>query len=246
MADFNSGKKVRTRNTSGTKLAENLGGAGKEFLATEVPTLRDVLRKGILIQEEKMLEEGGGRKNYPVRDMIDDLVTAVYLQWEISNKKFKHPVVSERKPMVNRLKNAWEKINLIALKKETKKMVISIWESKLDRLFDITFCQCPITLCSDTPNPPCKEDCKLEAHIKCACTLPQKIPVLELSWLKSQREKIGTKSKQQMISADKKETEKQNKAERRKQKDQNLLDIQKEKNKIVIESQFTKVDITGK
>ena len=208
MADSKNNKKVGTRNTSGTKLAEYLGGAGREFLPSEVPTLRDVLRKGILIQENKMLEEGGERKNFPVREMIEELVTDVYNQWEKSNIKFKSPVVSDRKPMVMRLENAWKKVNLIPLKKETKPNVVKIWESKLDRLFDITFCQCPITLCSDTAQPPCKDDCKAEAHIQCSCTKEQKLLVLELAWLKSQREKAGSKSKQKMISEDKEETPK--------------------------------------
>ena len=51
--------------------------------------------KGLLIQEEKMLQEGGGRKNYSVRDMIEELVTANYAQWAKSNVKFKPPVVAD-------------------------------------------------------------------------------------------------------------------------------------------------------
>ena len=57
----------RTRHGSNTKLADYLGGAVLDFLHTEVATLRDVLRKGLLIKEETMLEEGGGRKNYSAR-----------------------------------------------------------------------------------------------------------------------------------------------------------------------------------
>ena len=111
--------KKRTWHSSNTKLAEYLGGAGLEFLPTEVPTLRDVLRKGVLIQEEKMLTDGGDRKNYPVKEMIDELVTAIYAQWTKSNVKFKPPVVSNRKALISRLENAWEKVSAIVLKKET-------------------------------------------------------------------------------------------------------------------------------
>ena len=41
---------AKTRLASSTKLANYLG-AGKDFDSSEVPTLRDVLRKGILLQE---------------------------------------------------------------------------------------------------------------------------------------------------------------------------------------------------
>ena len=137
--------KKRTRHSSSTRLAEYLG-PGTELLSTEVPTLRDILRKGLLIQEEKMLSQGGDRKNYPVRQMIEELATVLYSQWEKSNYKFTTPVVSDRKNVVRRLMSAWEKINSIALKKETKQSAVSLWESKLDKLFDITICQCSITL----------------------------------------------------------------------------------------------------
>ena len=65
-----------------------------------------------------MLEEGGGRKNYCVRDMIEELVTAIYAQWAKSNVKFKLPVVADRKPLVNKLIKAWEKVTEIAHKQE--------------------------------------------------------------------------------------------------------------------------------
>ena len=170
-----------------------LGGAGLHFLHTEVPTLRDILRKRLLIQEKKMLVEGGGRKNYSVREMIEEQLTAIYAQWAKSNVKFKPPVVAERKPLVNKLIKAWDKVTDIALKKETKANVVSIWESKLE----------------DSDQPPCKEDCTKQAHIDCSCEDAQKVPVLDLAWLKGQREKTGSKSKYQIKNADVKETEKQ-------------------------------------
>ena len=66
---MSSTNKKRTRHSSSTKLSEYLG-PGAELLPTEVPTPRDILRKGILIQEEKMLSEGGERKNFPINQMI--------------------------------------------------------------------------------------------------------------------------------------------------------------------------------
>ena len=49
-----SGRKgTKTRHQSGTAFKEYIGGA-KDFLVTEAPTLRDVIQKGLLIQEERM------------------------------------------------------------------------------------------------------------------------------------------------------------------------------------------------
>ena len=241
-----STNKKRTRHSSSTKLAEYLG-AGVELLPTEVPTLRDVLRKGLLIQEEKMLLEGGGRKNYPVKDMIVELTTVVYSQWEKSNFKFKPPVLSDKKVVVKRLQYAWEKVNAIALKKETKPSVVNVWEAKLDNLFDITLCQCPITLCDDTPHPPCKTECKAEAHISCTCTAPQKLPLLDLAWVKGQRDKIGSKSKHQLYKADLVETMQQEKTAKRKHDDSEALLYQKKKAEEEEERIFsTVVDMPGK
>ena len=208
--------KKRTRHSSGTALAEYLGGAGCDFLPTEVPTLRDVLRKGLLIQETKMLEDGGDRKNYPVKPMIEELVKSIYLQWYKANAKFIPPVVRSAPTLVKRLLEAWEKVTAIALKKETKQKTVASWESKLDKLFDITVCQCPITLCENSSAPPCKKDCKAEAHIICNCEKSVKVPVLDLVWLKGQREKTGSRSTHLIGGPDMAETEKQKKAAKRK------------------------------
>ena len=88
MASTSSEKRVRTRQSSGTKPSDYLGGPGIDFTPSEVPTLRDVLFKGILIQENKMLMEGGERKSFPVKDMIRELASSIYCQWYKSNAKF--------------------------------------------------------------------------------------------------------------------------------------------------------------
>ena len=63
---------VKTRHSSGTKLIEYLG-TGKDFLSSELPTLRDVLRLGIKYQEEKLCVEETTRFNYPVKELAKDL-----------------------------------------------------------------------------------------------------------------------------------------------------------------------------
>ena len=225
---MSSANKKRTRHSSSTKLSEYLG-PGAELLPTEVPTLRDILRKGILIQEEKMLSEGGERKNFPINQMIEELTTSLYSQWEKSNFKFKPPVVSEIINVVRRLTKAWEKFTAISQRKETKESVVSTWESKLDILFDITICHCPITLCEETDSPPCQEGCGAAAHISCNCPAQVKLPVSDLAWLKGQREKIGSKSKYQIKDADIKYTKEVEKTAKRKFQDREALISQKQR-----------------
>ena len=60
-----TGKVMKTRHTSGSKMSEYRG-PGKELLATDVPTLRAALRKALLIQEEFILREEVDRRNIDV------------------------------------------------------------------------------------------------------------------------------------------------------------------------------------
>ena len=56
----------------------------------------------------------------------------------------------------------------------------------LDRLLDIVHCQCVILLCCE-PNSGCANPslCKVKAHTMCSCSRAEKVPVLELEWLRS-------------------------------------------------------------
>ena len=103
--------------------------------------------------------------------------------------------------MVSKLNTAWEKIGLIARGK-AKKVDKEVWEPKLDRLLDLTVCQCKIVLC-DNPSKGCvKGTNECMGHITCDCPKELKLPVLELKWLFYQREKKGEKSLLGMVSAD--------------------------------------------
>ena len=79
--------KPRTRKGSSTHLSEWIG-CGVKLLATEVPTVRSVLRQGILLQEEALLEHELRRNLYPVGDSVKDLAPLILEQWRKSNSKF--------------------------------------------------------------------------------------------------------------------------------------------------------------
>ena len=111
--------KKKPRHSSGSSMSSYLG-PGKELIQTEVPTLRAVLRKAILIQEEHMFQEGGDRRNLPVKEMIEQVVPFVIGQWHLANSKFIPPVIIENRFLKIKLVEAWEKIRMIALGKASK------------------------------------------------------------------------------------------------------------------------------
>ena len=219
MTDDTPGKR-KTRNDSGSKLTDYLG-PGKEFLPTEVPTLRGVLRKALLIQEEHILDFCGDRRSLSVADLMIKVADSVIEQWQISNNQLAPPVIVTKKALRLRLKTAWENIGLIARGRANNSVKMK-WEAKLDKLLDLTVCQCRIVLCS-SPDSPCQggKNCDMPGggHISCSCSREVKLPVLELEWVYHQRAKVGEVSAMAMVGVDVVETMRQEKAQRRKERD---------------------------
>ena len=90
-----------------------------------------------------------------------------------------------------------------------------MWESKLDKLLDLTVFQCSIMLC-DNPSKGCvKGTSECMGHISCGCPKELKLPVLELKWLFYQRQKEGERSMLGMVLTDWSETHRQVKSEKR-------------------------------
>ena len=203
---------MRTRHQSGSKLTE-LVGPGKEFIQSEVPTLRAVIQKGILIKEELLVKQD--KKDIHVSEVAVKLVPMIVAQWQKSNAKFCPPVTIQDISIKQKVRGR--------AKKGEKEKVSEL----LDRLFDITTCNHIILLCEEADSQ-CKDPktCQTKAHIKCDCARENKVPIMELQWLAVQRAKREEKSKMMMTNNDKDETERQRKAEKRK-KDQ----IEAEENK---------------
>ena len=175
----------KTRNASGSKLADYLG-AGQELVASEVPTLRGALRKALLVQEHFTLECEVDKRNLPVKELMTITAKSVIDQWLKANHMFKVPVIKSETTLVRQLTTAWEKCMEIARGKANKP-TRDLLEGKLDRLLDITVCRCPITLCSDTDSPCQNKVCKMPGggHINCTCAKEIKLPLLDLAWLQS-------------------------------------------------------------
>ena len=202
------GPKPKTRHASGSKMSDLLG-PGKEFTLSELPTLREVLRYGIWLR----LENTEDQRNYTNKEMAKDIVKKVLEQWARANNQFKNPVILSEKTLCDKVVSLWDKAFRLANDKMTAAVELKKIYSGLDRLFDITKCCCSIMTCQETTN--CS-GCPSQFHINCDCSKEQKIPVLELGFIRAQREKIGTFSTMMIANRDVKETKKQNKTAERK------------------------------
>ena len=205
----------RTRQKSSCKMSTYVG-VGKDFSMADVPTNRAVIQRGLLLKEEKEAE-GLYAKNYPVKAMSRELAPLVEAQWLKANAKFVHPVTNGRRRLEERIEGLWNRVLAVAQGRGKAVERASVLEN-LDRLFDIVHCSHAIFLCLE-PGSDCtdmKRGCEIGAHIKCSCPKDQKVPVLDLQWLRSQRDKRGEKGGMQMSLVDQVETKKQRRTEENK------------------------------
>ena len=201
----------------------SLVGPGKNFLPSDVPTLRAVLQKGILIQEQNLIKQEKNRNQLSINDLCELLAYEVQDQWRKSNEQFIEPVTVSQKSLKNRLKTYWK--NAVDVANEcSSKVVKDNLLQKLDRLLDITSCRHQIVLC-DSPDIKCT-GCKFKSHVV-NCNCKNKIPTLELNWLYFQRMKCSEKSQLQIASMDKVENKRQQKREARKQLEEQRVKKQK-------------------
>jgi hypothetical protein len=191
-------------------------GAAKKFALADVPTNRAVIRMGLQLKEEKALQgvtDNKQQSNYPIKEMAKELVMLVEAQWQKANAKFVPPVTISKKQMEDKILVLWNKVLGLAQGRGKTAENYKIQES-LDQLFDIVKCKHTIILCRE-PFSCCSDaKCKLGAHISkdCKCPKDQKVPILDLEWLRSQRDKKEEKGGMQMSAADHVDTKKQNKA----------------------------------
>jgi hypothetical protein len=209
----------KTRHEASTKLSDYLG-KGKEMSQTELPTLRDCFQYGIFLRETNM--DFMNHITHDTRVMAKEILNGIRERWERASAKFKPPVTATDKTIENKLVTLWDKASKIAWKHLTSAKEINNFEENLDKLFDITKCKCPIVNCEDVTCTGChcgEKDCTgcpkpgtsslVPCHIICKCPADQKLPLIELSFIRAQREKVGEKSAAMIGNADKKESKKQ-------------------------------------
>ena len=67
---------VKTRRRSASKLSEFVGPA-KEVLPSEVPTLRAIIQRGLLVRDRLLLEQGSAKTEIHTKDIIAELVPLI-------------------------------------------------------------------------------------------------------------------------------------------------------------------------
>ena len=77
----------RTRHSSGTKLGDFLGGA-RPLIQTECPTMGDVLRQALHLQEQELLVKEKDRRLYPIKEVMADILPMIKAQWHTANAQF--------------------------------------------------------------------------------------------------------------------------------------------------------------
>jgi hypothetical protein len=128
------------------------------------------------------------RRNYSNDELIADVVTELLDRWSSANPKFIEPIINSKVRIKTKLKAVWDQANKVSAGRarlEEKERFLN----KLDRLLDILTCKCEIKSCADVG---CSSACVSEAHIDCTCSKDAKIPVIELAFIKGQREKVGS------------------------------------------------------
>ena len=229
----------RTRNETFTKMSKYLG-KGKEISQKELPTLRDCLLFGILLKETHE-----NYKNKSSKELCKEVLVQIRQRWTKANFKFQPPVTALDMTIRDRLVKFWEKASKIAWKhvNPASKKEAAKFEIQLDKLFDITKCKCPMYTCEASEvhctgchceEPDCagcpKEVVALPpCHIVCKCPPQQKIPVLELPFVKALREKVEEKSAAMIVNVDYKESTKQFKEARKREQYRKIKDAKEKK-----------------
>ena len=65
-------------------MLSDLVGPGKGFLTSEVSTLRSIIQKGIMMQEERLVGEDVQGKHYPVAELAKDIAPLALASFNIS------------------------------------------------------------------------------------------------------------------------------------------------------------------
>jgi len=216
----------KTRESLNTKLSVYLGGPRK-FMRTEFPTLCDSLQRCLDLQQDQILTHEKDPCNVTIQEIFSEVAIEIAIRWSTSNREFKEPVVCGRKAIEQRLSRAWATFSEIARGKALK-ATKEEWETRLDKLLDISVCRCRIVLCGEDDAPCNVETCDAQAHYLCKCDSKLRLPKKELIWIKAQREKEGSVSSMQEFQLDAEETAKLRKKDLRKSVDQARLERQRE------------------
>ena len=164
-------KQLRTRNKSGS-LISKLVGSGQVLLETDLPTRRDLLRYILYLKEQDECKS--------IPELVNIVYSKLYLLWSKANPLFTPPVIFNEKSIKRKINSLWVEAGKCT-KQAVKKNVLQKFIDNIDKLFDITSCNCLISSCDDVH---C-QGCSFNAHISCICSQDSKIPLKDLAIARS-------------------------------------------------------------
>ena len=95
---------------SGSTLTQ-LVGPGKEFMPSELPTLRAVIQRRLLIKERLQLEQGTAKTDIQASETTVELVPLIRAQWHRSNAKFSQPVTINDNSLRIKVVRIWKRLS---------------------------------------------------------------------------------------------------------------------------------------
>ena len=178
----------------------DLIGSPSDLPAAELPTMRQVLQKCLLVKTRSTNEK------LHTKVIALEVSQELILLWKSVHPKIPLFTSDAVRLKVNKSYTAYIQIRR---GRKNKKAVKKSFMSKLDKLYDICSCRCKFTDCLLG----CVSGCNI-VHIDCKCG-KNKIPPTELAFMKDQREKVGPTGKYQLGSVDKVDVKKRKLAEAR-------------------------------
>ena len=188
--------KSKPQPTTRGQTAKKFCGVPNALTGTSPPTYREVIQHANHLRTAGLTE-------FAIAKQTSEEVEKV---WRQVNPQL--PIIASKSiaNRVDRLLKAVKEIDQKKPKHSKKKTDLS---ENLDKLFDIASCNC------DLPERDCKDDnikCTVKdcvnVHLACLCPLKSKVPTEERQYLKSERQKIGSKGEFQLGSVDKKSIKK--------------------------------------
>jgi hypothetical protein len=142
--------------------------------------------------------------NLDTKEAIEKVTEQIKQKFNMVNPKL--PLISNQNIMqkITRLMQTEHDFK----RKKLSKAKAKNFTQKQSKLFDVISCQCKIFECS-RPETCCSPETCSGFHISCSCAKYLRIPDMETSFVKDQREKEGTLGgKQVMVGVDSKDAKK--------------------------------------